>query len=152
MDEVTLWRNSDPAELAKALQIDWRTWLCQLGMTDDNFTIDVITTALQKDESTDAQSMHPEWKRSPRPITMRQAILMRRKNDASKAEGECVGESQRPHRTCGDGGPKFEDDDSRRHDKGADTTEWNRASKFESPKNRLSPRSCGGWHRTHPRC
>ncbi len=78
-DEVTLWRNGDPAELARALRIYWRTWLCQLGMTDDNLTIDVITTALQKDETTDAQSMRSEWNQPPRPMMELRTILMRRK-------------------------------------------------------------------------
>ncbi len=66
-----------------------------------------------------------------------------KKGDASKVKGECAGKSPQPHRTYGDGGPKLEDDDSGRTDKGADATECDRTSKFESPKCRLSPWSCG---------
>ncbi len=37
-DEATLWRNGNPAELARALRIYWWTWLCQLRMTDETLT------------------------------------------------------------------------------------------------------------------
>ncbi len=135
-DEVTLWlngltnlctygrtkRRSDGTAILQNWLglyewIYWRTWLCQLRMTDETLTNDV---ELRRCFEGTKRQMRNRCARNG--TGLEQPLWGEERNDRG-VKGGRTGESPRPRRMCGYREPELEGDDPGKRDKIADATD-----------------------------